>query len=104
MLILLSIRWPLDGIYCEPDDHHRSVEHVTIGVLIHWVFVMALRASCVNTIRYKTMERERRDNVLWSSCWLRPFSHLGSAIENIRRDRRARQSQGVPVYHTVRAA
>ena len=28
--------------------------------------------------------------------WLRPFSHLGSAIENIRRDRRARQ-QGVAV-------
>jgi hypothetical protein len=26
--------------------------------------------------------------------WLRPFSHLGSVIENIRRDRRARQEGG----------
>ena len=27
--------------------------------------------------------------------WLRPFSHLGSVIENIRRDRRARQNQAM---------
>jgi hypothetical protein len=33
--------------------------------------------------------------------WLRPFSHLGSVIENIRRDRRARQ-QGVAVQNATR--
>jgi hypothetical protein len=27
--------------------------------------------------------------------WLRPFSHLGSVIENIRRDQRARQHSRV---------
>ena len=35
--------------------------------------------------------------------WLRPFSHLGSVIENIRRDRRARQ-QGVAVQDAARTA
>jgi len=35
--------------------------------------------------------------------WLRPFSHLGSVIENVRRDRRARQ-QGVAVQDAARTA
>jgi hypothetical protein len=36
--------------------------------------------------------------------WLRPFSHLGSVIENIRRDRRARQNQEMPARNGARAA
>jgi hypothetical protein len=56
------------------------------------------RSNMPGVVHFTVLSRVKP---LWA--WLRPFSHLGSVIENIRRDRRARQ-QELAAHRAGRAA